>query len=158
MNLLIVGIGNLLMGDEGIGVHIVRALEKLDLSDKIACLDGGTGNFTLLEPMQAADTVIIIDAVMDSKPLGTITHLTPQYSKDYPRTLTAHDIGLKDLLDVFYLLGNKPEVILYTVTIKDIKEMTDRLSPELDEQSPKYVNIIRDDAINLLSIHNPKNA
>ena len=51
---LILGIGNVLMGDEGIGVHVVNAVEKAALPPGVDCLDGGVGSFLLLEPMQNA--------------------------------------------------------------------------------------------------------
>ena len=111
------GLGNVIMGDEGVGVHVVRALEKHPLPEGVECLDGGTGGFILLEPMQNAERVILIDAAADGNPLGTVTRTTPRFSKDYPVTLTAHDIGIKDLLDAFYIQGGGPEIVLYAITI-----------------------------------------
>ncbi|MGA2831430.1 MAG: hydrogenase maturation protease [Terracidiphilus sp.] len=114
---LVLGLGNVLMGDEGIGVHVVRALEKHTLPAGVECLDGGTGGFVLLEPLQSVDRIILIDAAADGNPLGTVTRTTPRFSRDYPPTLTAHDIGVKDLLDVFYIQGGGPDVVLYAITI-----------------------------------------
>ncbi len=110
---LILGLGNILMGDEGVGVHVVRALEKKELPDGVECLDGGTGGFILLEPLENADRIILIDAADDGNAPGTVTRTMPRFSRDYPPTLTAHDIGVKDLLDAFYMQGGKREVILY---------------------------------------------
>jgi hydrogenase maturation protease len=112
---LVLGLGNLLMSDEGVGVHVVRALEKQPLPGNVECLDGGTGGFVLLEPLQEAGRVILIDAAADGNPPGTVTRTTPRFSRDYPPTLTAHDIGVKDLLDVFYIQGGGPEVVLYAI-------------------------------------------
>lgn len=105
------------MGDEGIGVYVVRELERQTLPANVECLDGGTGGFTLLEPLEQADRIIIIDAASDGNPVGTITRATPQFSRDYPPTLTAHDVGMKDLLDMFYIQGGHHEIILYAITI-----------------------------------------
>ena len=105
------------MGDEGIGVYAVRALEQHPLPANVECLDGGTGGFTLLEPLEDADRIVIIDAANDGNPIGTVTRTTPRFSRDYPPTLTAHDIGVKDLLDVFYIQGGGPDVVLYAITI-----------------------------------------
>jgi hydrogenase maturation protease len=113
----VLGLGNVIMGDEGIGVHVVRAIEKQKLPEGVECLDGGTGGFVLLEPMQSAGRVLLIDAAADDNPLGTVTRTTPRFSRDYPPTLTAHDIGIKDLLDAFYIQGGGPEVVLYAITI-----------------------------------------
>ena len=51
---LVLGLGNVLMGDEGVGVYVVRELEKRSPCPDVECLDGGTGGFILLEPMEAA--------------------------------------------------------------------------------------------------------
>jgi hydrogenase maturation protease len=109
---------------------VVRALEKQSLPPGVECLDGGTGGFILLEPLQQADRIILIDATADENPYGTVTRTTPKFSKDYPPTLTAHDIGVKDLLDAFYIQGGNREVILYAITI----DPQQPISMDLSEQ------------------------
>lgn len=116
------------MGDEGIGVYVVRELEKHTLPADVECLDGGTGGFTLLEPLENADRIVIIDAASDGNPVGAITRTTPQFSRDYPPTLTAHDVGVKDLLDVFYMQGGSRTVVLYAITIDPLQPITLDLS------------------------------
>jgi hydrogenase maturation protease len=125
---LVLGLGNVIMGDEGVGVHVVRALEQHPLPANVECLDGGTGGFTLLEPLQEAGHIILIDAAADGNPPGTVTRTTPKFSRDYPPTLTAHDIGVKDLLDVFYIQGGGPNVVLYAITIDPRQPISMELS------------------------------
>ena len=127
---LVLGLGNVIMGDEGVGVHVVRALEKHTLPAGVECLDGGTGGFILLEPLENADHIILIDAAADGNPPGTVTRTTPRFSKDYPPTLTAHDIGVKDLLDAFYMQGGTREVILYAIAIDPKQPISMELSAE----------------------------
>jgi hydrogenase maturation protease len=119
------------MSDEGVGVHVLRALEKHRLPPNIECLDGGTGGFILLEPMQDADRVVMIDAAADGNPVGTVTRTVPRFSRDYPPTLTAHDVGIKDLLDLFYMLDGGREVTLYAITIDPHQPISMSLSPEI---------------------------
>jgi hydrogenase maturation protease len=114
---LVVGLGNTIMGDEGVGVHVVRALEQHTLPEGVECLDGGTGGFILLEPLEQADRIVLVDAAADGNPIGTVSRTTPCFSSDYPPTMTAHDIGMKDLLDAFYMRGAQRDVVLYTITI-----------------------------------------
>jgi hydrogenase maturation protease len=128
---LVLGLGNILMGDEGVGVHVLRALEKHPLPPDIECLDGGTGGFILLEPMQSADRIVMIDAAADGNPIGTVTRTVPRFSRDYPPTLTAHDVGIKDLLDLFYMLDGGREVTLYAITIDPQQPITLSLSAEI---------------------------
>jgi hydrogenase maturation protease len=118
------------MGDEGIGFYVVRELEKHALPAGVECLDGGTGGFTLLEPLENADRIILIDAASDGNPIGTITRTTPRFSRDYPPTLTAHDVGMKDLLDMFYIQGGTHEIVLYAITIDPQQPIRMSLSPE----------------------------
>lgn len=121
------------MGDEGIGVHVVRALGQHALPQNIECLDGGTGGFILLEPLERADHIFLIDATDDGNPVGTVTRTTPKFSRDYPPTLTAHDIGVKDLLDAFYMQGGTRDVVLYAITI----DPHQKISTELSEAGQK---------------------
>ena len=139
---LILGIGNVLMSDEGVGVHVIRRLESLPLPEGVECFDGGTGSFHLLDPMQSAERLILVDAALDDSPPGTVRRLKPKFSSDYPRTLTAHDIGLKDLLDAFYLLGRGPVVTLYAVTIDPHQEMSLDLSPQIAAIVPQIADRI----------------
>lgn len=127
---LVLGLGNVLMGDEGIGVYVVRALEAHTLPPGVECLDGGTGGFTLLEPLEQAGRIILIDAANDGHPVGTVTRTTPRFTRDYPPTITAHDVGMKDLLDMFYIQGGTHEIILYAITIDPIQPIRMSLSTE----------------------------
>jgi hydrogenase maturation protease len=128
---LVLGLGNILMSDEGVGVHVVRAIESHSLPAGVECLDGGTGGFILLEPMQQAGRILMIDAAADGNPIGTVTRTVPRFSRDYPPTLTAHDVGIKDLLDLFYMLDGGREVTLYAITIDPQQPITLSLSPEI---------------------------
>lgn len=142
---LLLGIGNVLMGDEGVGVHAVRMLDEIELPGGVSCLDGGTGGLHLLEALQSASRIVLVDATIDGSPAGTIRRLTPRYSKDYPPTLTAHDIGLKDLLDTLYLLGNPPEVVLYAISIDTPGGLDLELSPAIRALLPRIRDRVLDE-------------
>ena len=128
---LVLGIGNVLMGDEGLGPAVVRELESHGLPQGVTCLDGGTGSFTLLGPMQESSRVVLIDACADGRDPGTISRLEPRFSSDYPPTLTAHDIGLKDLLDALHILGDPPPVTLFAVSIEFPQPLNLGLGPRV---------------------------
>lgn len=114
-DILVLGIGNVLLGDEGVGVHATRILEGEGLSADV--VDGGTGGFHLLSYLQDYRTIILIDATLDGQEPGTVTLRKPKYAKDFPRTLSAHDIGLKDLIESASVLNELPEIYLITVSI-----------------------------------------
>jgi hydrogenase maturation protease len=138
---LVLGLGNVLMGDEGVGVHVVRALEQRGMPGHVTCLDGGTGGFVLLEPMDEAERIILIDAAAEGEP-GTITRTRPRFARDYPPTLTAHDIGIKDLLDVYYMLDGERDVTLYAISIDPRQTLRMALSPEVAHATEVVVHQI----------------
>ena len=139
---LVLGLGNVLMGDEGIGVYVVRELEKRMLPAGVECLDGGAGAFTLLKPLADAGRIVLIDAANDGNPPGTISRTTPRFARDYPPTLTAHDVGMKDLLDVFYIQGGEHDIVLYAITIDPQQPIRMSLSAEGEKAAAAAVERI----------------
>ena len=140
---LILGIGNILLNDEGVGIHVVSALQKNGFSG-VDLMDGGTGGFHLLGYIQSYSTVVMIDASLDEFPAGHVRVLHPRYAKDFPRQLSAHEIGLKDLLDACFLLGNMPEIFLIAISIKDFQEMGMELTPEVEMAIPDAIRHVKD--------------
>jgi hydrogenase maturation protease len=128
---LILGIGNYLMGDEGLGVHAVQQLMQ-DMEPGLAdIVDGGTAGFQLMEYLESYPNVIMIDATLDGKPAGTIQLIKPKFSKDFPSAMSTHDIGLKDLVEGLALLGRLPNIHLFIVSIEKVQPLTTELSPEI---------------------------
>lgn len=142
--ILILGIGNYLMGDEGVGVHSIHALSKIKLPDNVDIIDGGTGSFNLMPILAKYPLVLFIDATMDDKPLGTINVLYPKYANDFPKVLSAHDVGLKDMIDTLEISNQMPKIILITVTIEEMRPMTITLSEKVQESIPKVVEKIQE--------------
>jgi hydrogenase maturation protease len=134
--ILVLGIGNYLMGDEGIGIHAVRYLQQHSLPAQVTLTDGGTGGFHLLPWLEAYDPVIIIDATLGDAPPGTVRITRPRYASEFPRTLGAHDIGLKDLIESASLLEKLPEIWLVTIAIRPEPDLTTELSPALRDTLP----------------------
>ena len=148
-NILVLGIGNILLNDEGAGIHVVTRLEKEGF-DGAALMDGGTGGFHLLGFIQSYKYVIIIDASLDQFPAGQVRVLHPKYAKDFPNQLSAHEIGLKDLLDAAFLLGNLPDIHLVAVSVKDFQEMGIGLTPEVEQAMPHAIEKVKE-LVKLLS-------
>jgi hydrogenase maturation protease len=141
--LLILGIGNLLMGDEGVGVHAVRALEREPLPPGVSLLDGGTGGFHLLELFDQHRHMILIDATLDDAEPGTVRVLHPKFATDFPRSLSAHDIGLRDLVESATLLGPLPTIDLVTISIAKVQPMSIEMTPEVERAIPLVLRTVR---------------
>ncbi len=140
---LVLGVGNLLMGDEGVGVVAIQYLEEHGFGEFAELVDGGTSGFHLLGLFENRRHMILIDAATDDHPLGTVSHIKPRYASDFPPTLTAHDIGLKDLLESSAILDDLPEVDLFTVSIGDLGAMTMDLSPAVAAAIPLIADLVR---------------
>ena len=141
-SILIIGVGNYLMGDEGIGVHVIQEMDKKELPEYVDILDGGTGGFLLLSCFEAYNTVIFVDATMDGKPAGTISLIRPKFASDFPSALSVHDVGLKDMIEAVYLMDSKPNIPLFTISIKEITPMTIGLSPKVKQAIPETIEQI----------------
>jgi hydrogenase maturation protease len=142
---LILGVGNLLMGDEGVGVAAIQRLEQNGFGEFAELVDGGTSGFHLLGLFRGRRHIILIDAATDGKPIGTVSFIQPRYASDFPPTLTAHDIGLKDLLESAALLGDLPEVDLITVSIGRLDgDLTMELSPAVAAALPLVQSLVKD--------------
>lgn len=141
-SILILGVGNYLMGDEGVGVHLIQQMAKMDLPEYLDILDGGTGGFLLLNCFEAYKTIIFIDATMDGKDEGTISLIRPKFASDFPSALSVHDVGLKDMIEAVYLMETKPDIHLFTVSINEMTPMTIELTPKIEQAIPNAIKQI----------------
>lgn len=140
---LILGLGNVLLQDEGIGVHTLRALEKLDWPKNVELLDGGTGGFVLLSLFQDYKNLVIIDATLSNEPEGTIKVIKPKFAKDFPKSLSTHELGLKDMIESAILLGKVPEIYLIVISINPQQAMNVELQPQIKKFIPELVRTVK---------------
>jgi hydrogenase maturation protease len=91
---------------------------------------------------QEYDPIIVIDATMDNQPEGYVQLRRPKFASEFPRTLSAHDIGLRDLLESATLLGPLPELFLVTVSIKSLQGLSTELSPGIKDAIPGVIQTV----------------
>lgn len=114
MKTLVLGIGNTLLTDEGVGVHVIHALSARlppELND-VELLDGGTLSFTLAGPIQEADALVVVDAAeMKAAPgvLGVFEGEAMDAFLLSNRKSSVHEVGLTDLRVIALLAGHWPE-------------------------------------------------
>lgn len=140
------GIGNYLMGDEGVGVHLANSILKRSLPDGVDVLDGGTGGFYLLEYFESYDHIILVDATLDGNAPGTIRLIKPRFAQDFPPAMSTHDIGLKDLVSALQILGKMPDIDLFVVSIASIQQQGIELTPEIEN----VLTVLTDNIMRLL--------
>jgi hydrogenase maturation protease len=148
--ILILGIGNYLMGDEGIGVQVANKMIHEQLPKGVDVLDGGTGGFHLLEYFEQYPNVILIDATLDQNPPGTIRLIKPKFAKDFPPAMSTHDIGLKDMVSALQLLGTMPIIDLFVVSIESIQQQGIELTPEIEAVVPLIMDKVKELMYSLL--------
>lgn len=113
MHTLILGIGNTLLADEGIGVHVIQHLQtsQNELPDT-TLLDGGTLSFTLAGAIEAADNLIVIDAAQLHAQPGTVRTFIDEDMDDFLHTnnkRSVHEVGLLDLMTIARLADHYPQ-------------------------------------------------
>lgn len=141
--MLILGVGNPLMKDDGIGAHIVHELEKLRLPEGVKVLDAGTKGLGLVDLMRQAPKVVFVDAVDMGKEPGTVKRYTPQEIKEVNDkvTFSLHEVGLPQVLRLASLLGVSPEVVIFGIQPKDLGRGTG-LSQELKRAAPNIIESV----------------
>lgn len=139
---LILGVGNYLMGDEGVGVHVIYEMEEIELPEYVDVLDGGTGGFFLMNYFDEYPVVIFLDATMDGKEAGSISVIRPKFASDFPSALSVHDVGLKDMIEAIYLQDKRPDIHLVTISIDKLVPMNMELSKEVEASVPEVIDTI----------------
>jgi hydrogenase maturation protease len=139
---LILGIGNLILKDEGIGVHVVRALEEKKLPPGVDLVDGGTATMDLLSVIRESERIIVIDAMKAGGKPGTIYRCLPEdLMGSSERPLSLHQLGLLDVLGMSRQLGGNPSVVIIGVEPKEISWGLE-LTQELQAALPKTVKAV----------------
>ena len=107
---MVVGIGNTLCRDDGVGVEVVRRLAELPLPEHVEAFDGGTSGLYLACVIENRRRVIVVDAIDAGEPPGTVFRLTPEQLRPASNAgLSVHDFHLLHALDETRLTGTEPE-------------------------------------------------
>lgn len=140
---LLLGVGNILYTDEGVGVRAVeRLLETYDFPDNVTLMDGGNLGMRLMEPLMASDYCIVLDAVLGGDAPGTIYRLT---GEDLRKSLafkdSMHQSDLVDTLIYCELIGKRPETVVIGMEPFDYQTLGIELSTTVAERLPAMLDI-----------------
>lgn len=145
---VVIGIGNTLLGDEGVGVHAVNRLRLEKLPEDIQLVEGGVGGIALLNYVRGVDRAIFIDALSGDRP-GTIHRLTGQdlntKVKTMLRPMSLHDVGLAEMVKIGKAVcpDEMPkEIIIYGIEIKEPKTYSTELSKEVNDGMDNVVKLV----------------
>lgn len=123
--ILVLGVGNLLFTDEGIGVRAAEELTRLyDFSDNVTVMDGGTLGTRLMDPIMSCDMLIVVDAVLGDGPAGSIYRLTgDDLRKSIAFKDSMHQTDLVDTLIMCEIVGNRPDAVIIGMEPEDFHTM-----------------------------------
>lgn len=144
--MLIIGVGNLLLRDEGVGVHLAHAFEQQALPEGVQVLDAGTGGMSVLYAMEKARKVIFLDAAEMGKPPGAFVKFAPREVKlsGAELNISFHELGLPQVLELAEALGVACEVVVFGVQPKDLSWGIG-LSPEVARAVPEIMTAVAEE-------------
>jgi hydrogenase maturation protease len=149
---LVLGLGNVLLKDEGIGVHIAVELQKQNLPANVEVIDGGTAGMDVLLSQAGLDKLVVVDAIRFGKKAGTIyklrfkgekkNKLTRVFAPDSRAEISLHQIGLIDALAAAEKLNCLPkEIVIIGVEPEEISHGLE-LTQQVKQKIPKIVNAV----------------
>lgn len=139
--ILVLGVGNILYTDEGVGVRCVEKLEtEYEFSDNVTLVDGGTLGMRLMDYLLNCDTAIILDAVLGGQEPGTIYRCTgDDLRKSIAFKDSMHQSDLVDSLVYCDLMGNRPDAVVIGIQPHDYQtmalEVSEVLASRLDDMA-----------------------
>jgi hydrogenase maturation protease len=146
--ILVLGVGNILLHDEGVGVKAVDKLQaEYDFSDNVQLMDGGTLGLRLLDPICEADHLIVVDAVRYGHPAGTLYRFSIE---DFETRVTfknsLHQLDLVETLAFAEILGKRPSAVVVGIEPEDISpwglELTEVVQARLSEMCAQVLEEI----------------
>jgi hydrogenase maturation protease len=144
--IVILGVGNLLLSDEGVGVHVANELLQLDLPAGVSVVEGGTDGLGLIDIITEADRLIVVDAVKGGGAPGSIYHFDIDEVRGCPSGFqtSAHQIGILEVINLSGLIGQQPYTTVIGVEPKSL-EMSMELSPEVKDKIPRIIELVLDE-------------
>lgn len=141
-HIIVMGLGNVLLGDDGLGVHAVRALEAKCPHPRISYYDGGTCGLDLLPLLEEGSHLLILDSIEGKEAPGSIVEVAEEkLSPSIPLKFSTHDIALPDLLALLRLRrGDRLKKMVILGMIPRRLTISDELSTELKASFPKLIS------------------
>jgi len=144
MRVVVLGVGNVLLSDEGLGVRAVERLQQdYCLPPEVEVIDGGTSGMELLEHLEGIDALIMVDAIRAGAPPATPMRLAGEALPVFFRTrLSPHQVGLSDVLANLELLGRSPRHICILGLQPQSLALGMELSREIEDGMPALLSMV----------------
>ena len=145
--IIVLGVGNELLSDEGIGVHVIKALQKENsLPPEVEVMEGGTDGFGLINIITDTDRLIVIDSLKGGSEAGTLYKFDIEDAPGTPDLFktSVHQIGILEVINLSSLIGKTPKTTVIGVEPKSIT-MGMELSEEVKEKIPRVIELIKEE-------------
>ncbi|TCP61797.1 HyaD/HybD family hydrogenase maturation endopeptidase [Heliophilum fasciatum] len=141
---IVLGLGNLLFSDEGIGVHAVQRLwQDYDFDDTVEVIDGGTLGLLLLEHVEEAERLLCIDAIASGREPGTLVRLEGEAIPAYLGVkMSQHQMGFQEVLGLARLRGTLPEAMVMVGIEPSSLEWGTSLTGTVEATMPRLVTAV----------------
>jgi hydrogenase maturation protease len=150
---LILGVGNLLLTDDGFGVHLVNALKDTALPANVSVLEAGTVSHQLIPLFREIDHLIVVDVVQAGDAPGSLFRFSPDdLSFRSEQMVSLHQISLIDVLKMAELTGGRPKTVIIGVQPKDVSSWSLELSEELKAVVPRVKELVLEELKKIESI------
>lgn len=142
--IMVMGVGNILLSDEGLGVRFLDELAKSALPDNVEILEGGTAGLELVHLVQDIDFLIIVDALNANAEPGALFRFQPGDLQIMPEQyeVSFHQIGIIEVLTMANVLGKAPQTLIFGIQPKSL-EWGLEISPEIQGLFPKLVELVQ---------------
>jgi len=143
---VVLGVGNLLLTDEGVGVHLIQKLREMEIGEGIELVDGGTSLLDFIPQAEDVSKLIIVDAIkLGGKPGRTYKICVDDSLLKGAKGMTSlHQLGVVETLAIAQKMGKLPPTIIIGIEPKEISYGLE-LSPEIEREMGKMVNLILDE-------------
>jgi hydrogenase maturation protease len=141
MRVVVLGVGNTILADEGVGVRVVEALERdYALPEGVVAIDAGTSGMEMLEDLSSLDFLLVVDAIAAGKAPGDLVKLSgDEVPVFFRRNLSPHGIGLSDVLASLEFLGAEPKETVILGVQPVSMELSTELTPTIAARVPELV-------------------
>ncbi len=144
--ILVIGIGNPLVEDEGVGVRVAEELmTRHQFPDSVVVMDAGTMGMGMLQLFKEHDRLVVIDALDGSgEPAGTVVRMDPADLAGSQVMHSLHDVKLSDVLEAADFMGHRPDVEFVGIQVASMRELVTELTPEVERAVPEAVSTVLD--------------
>ena len=146
---VVLGVGNLLLSDEGVGVHLARRLAATELPEDVQVLDGGTGGYELLGLLRGKDRLVVVDCLAAEEPPGTIIRASPdELELEWTVAFSSHQTGLRELLCGIRQYCPGLEVVIIGVVPENAGVLGTELSQTVAQRMSRLESLVLEAALN----------